>query len=162
MATSSAVRLADLALVWDGTRGDADLTLIDSDLATDAGLVTAALLSLFLDRRAEADDKPPSGDPNDRRGWWADAFAAVAGDRYGSRLWLLARAKRTNETILLAKQYTLEALQWMIEDRVVAGVEVLTEDTNRALLTTVGLQRPGRDPVAFRFAHVWNSLEGAL
>jgi hypothetical protein len=57
MAVSSAVQLADLALTWSEKTGDADLSLIDSDLASDRGLETAVILSLFLDRRAEDDDQ---------------------------------------------------------------------------------------------------------
>lgn len=154
----------DLRLVWSSVTGDADLSRVnlDADLATDEGLMTAVMLSLFLDRRAEPDDKPPSGDARDRRGWWADQFAVVPGDRYGSRLWLLARAKRTNETALRAKEFIREALAWMIDDRVAAGVDVTTEVTSTALLYTVGLQRPGRDPVFFRFAHTWDHLQETL
>lgn len=159
-ATSSALQLADLALTWDAATGDADLSLIDSDLASDRGLETAVLLSLFLDRRAEPDDKPPSGDATDRRGWWADQLATVEGDRYGSRLWLLDRATIRSELAARAKQYAEEALAWMIEDRVVSGVEVTTETTRNALFISVGLQRPGRDPITYRFMHVWDSIEG--
>lgn len=158
MANSSAVQLADLALVWDVVLGDADLTMIDSDLASDRGLETAVILSLFTDRRAETDDKPPSGDERDRRGWWADQLSAVEGDRIGSRLWLLDRSKRTNETALRAKEYVAEALAWMLVDRVVAGIDIQTEATASALLIAVWLQRPGRDPVYYRFSHVWEHV----
>ncbi len=159
MASSSAVQLADLALTWSNTTGDADLSLIDSDLASDRGLMTAVALSLFSDRRANDDDVPPSGDPRDRRGWWADQFSEVEGDKIGSLLWLLDRSKRTNETVLRAKQYASEALAWMIDDRVVASVDVTVEVVGGALLFAIGLQRPGRDPVTFRFAHTWNHLQ---
>lgn len=159
MAISSALQLADLALTWDAARGDADLSLIDSDLASDRGLETAVLLSLFTDRRAERDDRPPSGDARDRRGWWADQFADVEGDRIGSRLWMLDRAKLTNQTVLRAREYVLEALAWMLEDRVVASIDVQIETTPSALLIAVGLQRPGRDPVTFRFQHVWDHVQ---
>jgi len=159
MASSSAIQLADLALTWSNATGDADLSLIDSDLASDRGLETAVALSLFTDRRAETDDTPPSGDARDRRGWWADQFAAVAGDRIGSRLWLLDRSKRVNETVLRATEYVREALAWMLEDRVVASIDVDVETTDAALLIAVGLQRPGRDPVSFRFAHTWDHLQ---
>jgi len=162
MASSSATQLADLALTWSVERGDADLSMIDDDLASDRGLETAVALSLFTDRRAEPDDQPPSGDERDRRGWWADQFSAVEGDRIGSRLWLLDRSKRTNETVLRAKEYVLEALAWMLEDRVVASIDVQIETTASALLIAVGLQRPGRDPVTYRFAHVWDHLQEDL
>lgn len=163
---AATVVAGDLALVWSNTTGAADLSLLTdlgqnpTDLATDRGLVTAVVLSLFADRRAEPDDTPPSGDPTDRRGWWADQFAAVEGDRIGSRLWLLDRSTLSNETLLRAKEYALEALAWMIEDRVVSGVDVAVERLGRdALLFVIKLQRPGRDPVTFRFAHTWNNLQ---
>jgi phage gp46-like protein len=159
MASSSAIQLADLALTWSAKAGNADLLLIDSDLASDRGLTTAVLLSLFTDRRAETDDKPPSGDARDRRGWWADPFSTVEGDRIGSRLWLLDRSKRSNETVLRAQEYVREALAWMLEDRVVSSIDVTIETTESALLIAVGLQRPGRDPVSFRFAHTWDHLQ---
>lgn len=159
MASSSAIQLGDLALTWSNAKGSADLSLIDMDLASERGLATAAILSLFTDRRAEDDDVPPSGDPTDRRGYWADEFAEVAGDRFGSRLWLLDRAKRTNDTLLLAKAYSEEALAWMIEDKVVAGVLVATRYEGPALMLAVDLQRPGKDPIALRFAHTWEHLQ---
>jgi phage gp46-like protein len=156
-ATSSAIQLADLALTWDEQQGAADLALIDNDLASDRGLETAVLLSLFTDRRAQPDDQPPSGDPNDRRGWWADELAAVEGDRIGSRLWLLDRSVNSNETARRAEEYVREALAWMIEDRVVSAVDVEINTSGKGLLIGVALQRPGRDAVSFRFAHVWDA-----
>jgi phage gp46-like protein len=157
-ATSSSLGLADLALTWDPELQVADLSIIDLDLATDRGLETAVMLSLFTDRRAEPDDRPPSGDDRDRRGWWADQFLDVEGDRFGSRLWLLDRAKRLPETALRAKEYATEALAWMIADRVVASVAVEVETTASALLIAVVLQRPGRDPTTYRFQHTWESI----
>lgn len=158
-ATSSAVQLADLALTWSGLA--ADLSLIDTDLASDTGMETAVMLSLFTDRRAEDDDVPSSGDDADRRGWWADQFAAVEGDRFGSRLWLLGRSKRTEEVRRRADEYCREALAWMIEDRVVQSLDIETELTAQALLIGVTAHRPGREPVALRFAHVWAGIEGS-
>jgi phage gp46-like protein len=157
-ATSSALKLGDLALTWDSKRGVADLVMIDADLASDLGLTTAILLSLMLDRRAEDDDQPPSGDPNDRRGWWADEFSAVEGDRIGSRLWLLDRSKRTNNVARLAKEYSLEALAWLLADGVAESVDVETENQGAALLIAVSVTRPGRDVFTVRYAHVWESM----
>lgn len=163
-ATSSTLLVADLALTWDNTRGCADLTLIDSDLASDPGMETAVLLSLFVDRRAFDDDVPPSGDVNDRRGWWADAFADTEGDLIGSRLWLLDRSISSDETRRRAIEYCNEALQWMVDDRVVSKFEVTVEldpiriKSGATMLITVTLDRVGRDPVTFKFAHVWDQV----
>lgn len=158
MATSSAAGLGDLALTWDVAQANADLSMLDDDLTSDRGLVTAALLSLFLDRRAERDDVPPSGDPQDRRGWWADEFLPVEGDRIGSRMWMLDRSVLTGETVRRAEEYIREALAWMIEDRVVAAVGVLIETTRDGLFYAVTFQRPARDDVTFRFSSVWDAV----
>lgn len=159
MASSSATQLSDLSLTWSNVTGNADLSMIDGDLAVDRGLETAVLLSLFTDRRAANDDVPPSGDDTDRRGWWADQFADNEGDLIGSRLWLLDRSKLTNETMLRAKQYAAEALQWMIDDKVVSAVNVtVTKRGANGVLLAVELVRPGKDAVAFNFARVWDHL----
>ncbi len=164
-APGSTTVAGDLALGWSNTSGDGDVALVANlageatDLSSDRGLMTAVVLSLFTDRRAEPDDVPPSGDPNDRRGWWGDQFAEVEGDRIGSRLWLLDRAKRTNETALRAKEYSREALAWMLEDRVVTRVDVDVTMTAVALQIAIGLHRPGRDPVNFRFAQRWDHMQ---
>jgi phage gp46-like protein len=164
-AESSSV--GDLALTWSNTTGDADLSLVlDAadqavDIATDQGLATAVILSLFVDRRAEDDDKPPSEDPTDRRGWWADEFAEVEGDRIGSRLWLLDRSKLTYDLVPRAREYAREALAWLLEDRVVSSVDVVAERTATALLLAIELKRPGRDPVTLRFAPRWDHMQEA-
>lgn len=155
MATSSALQLADLALTWSGV--SADLSMIDSDLASDTGMVTAALLSLFLDRRCEDDDEPSSGDVDDRRGWWADQFLAVEGDKYGSRNWLLDRSVLSNENKRKAEEYDREALAWFIEDSVVESIDVVIETTSSNLFHALTFHRPGREPLSLRFAHVWGS-----
>lgn len=160
MASSSAIQLADLALTWSNARGNADLSLIDDDLASERGLATAVMLSLFCDRRAENDDAPPSGDPTDRRGWWADQFADLQGDKIGSRLWLLDRSKSTNETALRAKEYAKEALQWMLDDGVVADIAITVAIAVRAELDmSIALTRPDNTTVTLRFAHAWDHLE---
>ena len=60
-------------------------------------LITALTVSLFTDRRAADDDELLDGS-DDRRGWWGDNAAAPL----GSRLWMLERSKRTQQTLQLA------------------------------------------------------------
>lgn len=145
--------VGDIYLVWEA--GTIDLSMRKDDVAEDLGLRTACLLSLFTDRRAEDDDPLPALD-NDRRGWWADEFALVPGDKIGSRLWLLDRSKRTGDIPRRAEELVREALQWMLEDRVAERIDVVVETREVALLIQVTLFRPQRDPVTFRFAHVWD------
>jgi phage gp46-like protein len=84
------------------------------DLLTDEGPETAVLLSLFTDGLAGPDDVLPDHLNADRRGWWADTNAPEG--PLGSKLWLLAREKTTEDTRQRAEQYCRDALQWMISD----------------------------------------------
>ena len=97
----------DIALRFDPERGYYDLAF-EEDLATDPGLETAVVLSLFTDRRALPADALPGGG-NDRRGYWADAFSERL---QGSRLWLLSREKELESVRRSAEVYAQEALAW--------------------------------------------------
>ena len=105
-----------------------DWLIKDHDLAGDDSLETAIILSLYTDRRALADDPLPDGlsagqaGSDDRRGWWADAYAD---DKVGARLWLLEREKDTREVVNRARDYAEEALQWLVEDGLAERIEVM-------------------------------------
>lgn len=105
----------DLAI--ELTESGADLVLEGGDLRIDRGLRSAALLSLFCDSRARDDDVAPG---DDRRGWWAEA----PDDEWGSRLWLLARAKRTPDTLQLARDHAQSAFAWAQRQGVAERVDV--------------------------------------
>jgi len=135
-----------------------DWNLVSGSLESDDGLQTAIVISLFTDRRADPSDLPASASGEDRRGWWGDSFADVEGDRIGSRLWLLARAKKTQSTLLRARDYTKEALQWLIEDGVAREVNVATEwSTSRTgyLLLTIEVVRAGKPVNKYQFDAFW-------
>lgn len=125
-------------------------------LANDEPLVRAVIISLFTWRRALPDDPLPG---DQRMGWWGDSFATVAGDRIGSRLWLLSREKLTAQTVERAREYAREALAWLVEDGVAARVEV---DAERQGLTTLALacriyRRDGQT-TDLRFPNTWEFL----
>lgn len=146
--------VGDFALTWDAALGTADLSLSEDDVLADQGLRTALLLSLFTDRRAEDEDVLPAGD--DRRGWWADELAERAGDRFGSRLWLLERSSRRADIVPRAEELAREALAWMLEDKVAERIDVLAEASGDRLALLVTVHRPGKDPTTYRFAHAWD------
>lgn len=113
----------DLALTYDPESRRCDLTLGDDlDLVLDTTPVSAMLVSIGLDRRADVDDPLPEGRSqflapasfSERRGAIADAFEA-SGALIGSKLWLLERAKETETTRLLCEFWLEEALSWAVE-----------------------------------------------
>ncbi|MGC0155879.1 phage GP46 family protein, partial [Chromobacterium vaccinii] len=111
----------DISTVWvAGTHGD--WVLAGSELLAGNDLQSAILLSLGTDREAGPDDVIPDGS-GDPRGWCLDDTVRPI----GSRLWLLARAKQTRETAQRARDYIAEALQWLIDDGVVAKFDITTQ-----------------------------------
>jgi len=129
----------------------------DDDLVADEGMRTAVILSIFPSARAAEDDVNPGGDSADPRGYWADEFAQVEGDRLGSKRWLLGRSKNLTTVPIDLKAYDEAALQWMIDDGVVATVEATVTVEGDQILEEVKLGREGLDDVTFRFDHVWSA-----
>jgi phage gp46-like protein len=110
----------DLALEYDSKTRRCDLVLgDDGDLVIDETPIPAILMSVGLDRRAAPDDPLPDGRSQfltpssftERRGAVADGLG-LQGDRTGSKLWLLNRAKETETTRLMCAFWLAEALAW--------------------------------------------------
>lgn len=140
-----------------------DWALDGPALATDDGLRTAVILSLFTDAEAAPDDILPDGS-GDRRGTWMDQ--PVDGgpkDLMGSKLWLLARAKATTETAARAQRYANDSLQWLLADGVADQVQVTASWLNGedlALAVAITRQVNGQ-PVNHRYDFVWNTAQAA-
>jgi phage gp46-like protein len=114
-----------VSLVWDNTEQEADLA-VDANgmLDTAEGFTTAVNISLFTWAR---DDKAEIQQTGQKFGWWGDTYADTAGDRIGSKLWTLRRAKVNQDTLGKAKAFCIEALTWMVEDGIAKAVDVTTE-----------------------------------
>lgn len=148
----------DLQTLFNGEILEADLALDAGDLATDHGLATAIVISLFTDARARSDDELPAGE-TDQRGWWGDVVspANAPADRpwmTGSRLWLLSRAKQTPETARRAEHYAREALAWVTAGRYARAAEVAafwSDAILGRLDLVVTVTRPDGTPERFSF-----------
>lgn len=114
--------MTDTTTVWSPGALYGDWALVGSKLQTDSDLETAVLISLFTDRIANPDDVIPDGS-DDPRGWCSDDSAKPI----GSRLWLLERVKLEKSIGRRARDYCIEALQWLIDDEVVIGFDISVE-----------------------------------
>lgn len=148
----------DLALQYNPAIQGLDLAIeaASADLAREDTLQTAVVLSLLCDRTAQAHEVAAGGD---RRGWWADAYAAIsaadsAPDAFGSRLWLLMREKQLPETQRRLQAYVKEALQWLVDDGLALGLQV-TVFTPRASWYVALVDLQLRDG-SRRFRFEWN------
>ncbi|MFM0135104.1 phage GP46 family protein [Caballeronia grimmiae] len=147
--------MSDITIVWDVANGRGDWQQLGPDLRTGNDLQTAVLLSLFTDRVANSDDVIPDG-TGDPRGWWGDVDDETP---IGSRLWLLDRSKQTQEVLNNARDYITEALQWLVDDGVVASMDVQTEWTRDTFLgAQIVLYQPAGPGVVLTFAWAWQQI----
>ncbi len=145
--------MTDIALAWGDF--EASLTVVGDDLATDEGLETAVIISLFTDRRADESDILPLGEAY-RRGWWGDTYPEIEGDKIGSKLWLLSREKQLPEVMRRAEQYARESLQWLIDDKVATDVTVIaTNPSMGVLFLQIDITRPAGNAITFRYDYNW-------
>lgn len=162
--------MPDVRTAWnpDTAPWQADWMMDPPGLETDRDLETATILSLFTDGSARPDDVIPDG-TDDRRGWWGDhgpvgAQATPPEGPLGSRLWLLAREKSTENTRRRAEIYAAEALRWMITDGVAARVDVRAVWLEAApvppstLLLLIRILRFDGTVFDARYAWAWDQL----
>lgn len=150
--------MSDVLLEWNSNTGYADWSFLDGDIAQGEGLLdlqTAVLVSLFTDR-VESPDYIPTDGTNDLRGWWADSYNQTP---IGSKLWTLARSKKTSSTgpLLQARGYCQEALQWLLDDGIADSVDVQTFWNTP---NSMGIQITITEPVTnaahpFNFSFAW-------
>ena len=124
----------------------------DLDLLGADWLVSAVWMSLGTDRRAQQDDVIPNGS-NDKRGWWGDTYRPR---QIGSRLWLLSREKQLPETLRRAEEYAQEALQWLIDDKVVLSFDITATWLNRRgfMQLLIVVNKP--DGSQHRYEYIWS------
>jgi len=148
----------DIRLEFNEDFFEGDVVLGNGDLETDKGLGTAVLMSLFSDRRADESDKYDNDDP---KGWWADALLPNAGDSFGSRLFLLNRAKALPNTEIKAQEYIFEALEWLIDDGIAESIDVDTftfgYNYNKRLGAVVKIYRTQENDLQLKFNDLWSN-----
>lgn len=145
----------DIAVTWDSLALRGDWVIKNGGLAIDAGLHTSVLVSLFTNRRAPPDWKPPGGSPQTRGGYFGDSYTRRP---LGSWLWLLWRSSVGDEKVTLqqAKRYCEIALQWLIDDGIAATVVIQTGWIKPGVMGITGvITKPDGLTVPFRYPWLW-------
>lgn len=154
----------DIKIRWDTNLMEGDFIFENNDLVTDEGLATAVLISLFTDQRASDEDDIPNANVNqnyiDKRGWWGDVVSPVVdGDEIGSKLWLLERAKTTDENLAAAEEYATDALEWMKDDEIAKAITVTAErqqiNGQEVLALAVEIERFDGNKLNLQFDPEW-------
>lgn len=149
----------DMKFYTTSSENPGDVILSGSDLVNEPGLETSVTISLFTDARAEDDDVLPNKSDT-RKGWWGDA---LLDQPIGSKLWLLSRAKNSDETVKLAGDYTKQALDWMVTDEVATEILVSASRSNNQIDISTIIIREGKSNIFFRYYLNWQSqIAGGL
>ena len=146
--------MSDLALQYSGDFFD--LVIDKNDLKLDAGLQTAVIVSLFSDHRVTIDELPfPE---KDKAGWWGDLLSDIDQDQIGSKIWLLIREKRNEQTRARYEEYCKQALAWLTEDGVADSVNVVAEypDAKEGIDLSISIQKP-QGKLTFKYKLNWNA-----
>jgi phage gp46-like protein len=128
---------------------------------TRPNLAELVWISIFSWARAEEGDELPTQADRlrGRNGWWAESYGDEPTDRFGSRLWLLQRAKATAANKQLAIDYTRDALAWLVADGLAAEVDVALDDTLRGGVgLTVTITRGDGEQTELRYSRFWERL----
>lgn len=163
---------ADPFLLWDSVwsplTGRADWALADQaevgnagGLQATAGLETAIILCLFVDRRVPADHPLAWLAGDDRRGWWGDAVRQTDEAEMGSLLWLLERAPLDANTARWAQSLAIEALAPLVAQAAAVRVEaeaIARQADNRLDLAIALYGRNGERIYARQFERLWQQM----
>jgi phage gp46-like protein len=137
-----------LYLKWDNSVGAGALTFGPVDDWSD--IESAMILCMASDRQADPEDVLPAGE-TDRRGWWADDALVPL----GSKLWLRTRLPRTEASLLIIRADLLQCWQWLLDDQVVASIDIAMSFIPAGWLAAVTVTR-GDGLKRFDFA--WKGL----
>lgn len=134
------------------TLGPADIKVQGHELLRDPGFETSVLISLFSNARADNDDTLPQTTEL-RNGYWGSELVEF---NFGSKLWLLGRAKIDTTTLRLVEQYCKDALDWMVQDGIAQSIEAIAvKENNREIRFLVRINRKNVDNVFFKFYANW-------
>lgn len=133
--------MSDIALTW--IDGNGDIAIDVNQLVLDDSLTNSVIISLFTDLRVD-----------NQRGWWGDSY----GRPMGSKLWLLDREKQLSSVLADAKRYAEEALQWLLDERLVQSIVVnATNPSPSVLLLSVAIKLLDGSSEQREFKAIWTA-----
>jgi phage gp46-like protein len=126
----------------------------DAGFVGDDTFETAVRISVLSDAKV-SDEDAPDGQVG---GFWAED---LLGYNLGSKLHLLKRKKLNNTTLRLAEQYTVESVQWLIDEGAAKSATAIASKVSKDRMGIVlEIEQPDNVTAEFAFAFNWNSQFG--
>jgi phage gp46-like protein len=157
----------DVAILFDPTYQAFDWSqnptgdIADTNFAGTSGLESALVISLYTDRTMPPDWVfPQKGILNNPGGWWGDAFNPAP---IGSHLWLLRFQSGAPNLLQIARNYCLDALQWLIDNGIAATIDVtptwIFPNSQRAIGLAIVITEPVTNVTSrFQYSYAWQQV----
>ncbi len=123
--------MKDIVFKYDPVQKCFDLDLenvVGDSLESKIGML------LFTDARCEDYELPVY--EQSKKGFWANAFD---NKNIGSKLWLLKRAKKTNNILNDVNAYCNQALEPLVTEKIVSKIEINTHFENKAIVIIINV-----------------------
>lgn len=127
--------MADIKLKFNKEARYYDIDFLDGDFELCFDLETAILMSIFCEARADEDliIKPEL-----RRGHFTNQFSRVENYEVGSLFWLYSEQQNnTEENALDLEDAIKQGLEWLIEDKILADIDVAVVIENSFAYITI-------------------------
>jgi phage gp46-like protein len=115
-------------------QGYYDLVISNGTFETISGFESAILMSLLAERRA---DNSEISQPQKRRGWIGNEMNDLVNSEIGSKLWLLAQARLTQDSVNKAVDFARLGLQWFIDDGYSERIDITGQIKNNSIILTI-------------------------
>ncbi|NRA86269.1 MAG: phage GP46 family protein [Rhizobiales bacterium] len=143
--------------VWNAKLKAFEWVIADKMLLHENALYTAIILCLFTDKRAPEGMNIPDGTSN-KRGFWGDSVLLDGEFEIGSFIWTLRRAALDDDLEVKAIDFTVLALQPLLDQKVVADLKVLvTADkaNNQLIININAFNTKDNKPISRAFDIWW-------
>lgn len=152
--------MSDFSFIIQPNKTTADIEIENGDFKVGNFLETAVLVSLLSNRRATDDElntySRGNSKPELNQGLWIDTYRG--GIQYGSGFWLLYREKREQTTLSRFEDYSIEALQWLVDDGVAKSIAADASFEGERLNLSVEITRENNQTLVATFDFAWNEL----
>jgi phage gp46-like protein len=119
--------ITDFASSFDNDLMQGDLSFTQAGLFENESSLRTAILHSLLGKARISTEEMEIYQVDEPGGWWGSQLTGKQNDNYGSKRWVLRRAKANEQTRRLYEQFTRESLAWLITDGLAQAVDYESE-----------------------------------
>ncbi len=157
--------MSDVSFIRRNELPYCDLSIKDGDIEFGDELESALLVSILTDARCTSEELERASlvvsyAPNNvttLRGWWGDTYSDTP---LGSKIWLNARQKSTDQVLADQQSFIEESLSFLIQDGIVNTIQVNTywTEDKKSMEAKIVVVKPDASLQEFRYQFAWEGI----